>query len=123
MNNSGEAVVALAKFYKIPLKNIWVVHDDLDLALGRIKIQSDRSAAGHNGVKSIIAKLGSQKFLRFRIGIQPLSLTQKPSEKLVLEKFPLAEKALLNQGLEKTVAAIFECLQNGLEKTMTKFNA
>lgn len=122
MNESGVAVGALAQFYKVPSTNIYVVHDDLDLPLGKIKVQIDRSAAGHNGVKSIIEKIGGQNFARFRIGIKPLKETFKEGADLVLAKFSSAEKKDLETGLQKTVEALKEALQNGLAATMNKFN-
>lgn len=70
MNRSGEAVKALMTFYKVPLENITVIHDDLDINVGEYKISEDSSAGGHNGVQDIIDKIGTQKFKRIRIGIE-----------------------------------------------------
>src|SRR6185436_10932227 len=67
MNKSGEAVKEILKFY--PAAELVVVHDELDLPLGSIKVQKDASSAGHNGVKSIIENLGTQNFIRIRLGI------------------------------------------------------
>lgn len=69
MNLSGEAVRALLNFYKLTPDDILVIHDDLDIALGKYKVATDSSAAGHNGVQNIIDQLGTQKFKRIRIGI------------------------------------------------------
>ncbi len=69
MNASGEAVLAMTQFYKVEPQNLWVIHDDLDLPFGTLKIQRDISAAGHNGIRSIIDQLHRQDFWRFRFGI------------------------------------------------------
>ena len=92
MNNSGQSVSAAAKFYKIKPADIWVIHDDLDLPLGKIKIQRDRSSAGHNGVQSIIDALSTQNFVRFRIGKKTLSTAVKTI------------KFAINEGIEKTIS-------------------
>ncbi len=70
MNNSGQSVRKILDFYKIPLENLTVIHDDLDLEIGNFKISTDSRAAGHNGIQSIIDRVGSQKFTRIRIGVE-----------------------------------------------------
>lgn len=91
MNRSGEAVKTLVDFYKVPLENISVIHDDLDINLGEYKISEDSSAAGHNGVQDIIDKLGIQKFKRYRIGIEGAEKRKDrgeiPGDVFVLQKF------------------------------------
>lgn len=69
MNLSGEAVRAVMDFYKIKIKDIVVVHDDKDILFGEVKYQTDKSAAGHNGIKSLIEHLGTQNFDRVRVGV------------------------------------------------------
>ena len=69
MNESGQSVGLVAKYYKMISHDIIVVHDDKDLPLGEIKIQSDRGAAGHNGIKSIIQTMGTKSFVRVRVGV------------------------------------------------------
>jgi len=71
MNESGKSVQAAAVFYKISPADIVIIHDDKDIALGEYRIQQNRSSAGHNGVQSIIERLGSQNFTRLRLGIKP----------------------------------------------------
>lgn len=85
MNQTGVAVKALKNLYKIPLKNIWLIHDDLDLALGKIRIKKNSTASGHKGVQSVIDELGSKNFHRLKIGIGPRP--KKDVKKFVLEKF------------------------------------
>lgn len=95
MNTSGEAVSTFMRYYKIPPSRLIVVHDDLDLDFGKIKIAYDRGDAGHQGVASIITTLGSKAFHRLRIGIgsnRPLGI---PSEDYVLRNFSTEEEAAL----------------------------
>lgn len=99
MNSSGESMRALLDFYKQPPTSLIVLHDDKDIPLGDYKIQTNRGAAGHNGVKSLIAHLGTADFTRIRIGVGP----EKPGiEKIsdyVLERFTSEERTLLNTTL------------------------
>lgn len=118
MNESGRAVRELINFYKIEPKNLWIVQDENDLALGKFKINKDISAKGHNGIKSIIEKIGTQNFVRFRIGIN-----NKQNEDLidyVLKPFSKEEQELVNEVSEEIVSTIDEALQNGIEQTMLK---
>ena len=119
MNNSGQSVSAAAKFYKIKPADIWVIHDDLDLPLGKIKIQRDRSSAGHNGVQSIIDALSTQNFVRFRIGIAPAKPTKKSGADFVLGRFSLAEAATLKKTLSTAVKTIKFAINEGIEKTIS----
>lgn len=101
MNNSGRAVRALVNFYKIPLENLVVVHDELDLPIGEIKMSEDKGSAGHNGVQSIINELGSQAFNRLRIGISDPNSAISP-EKFVLQKFSKPEQKILKSVVQKS---------------------
>lgn len=107
MNESGQAVQALMNFYKIPPLDLIVIHDDLDLELGKIKIQKNISSAGHNGIKSIIEKTGTQMFWRVRIGIAK-SDKQKQGEtaKFVLNKFNLLEKIKIKKITRQAIEEI-----------------
>lgn len=100
MNNSGEAVRKLLDFYKLTPTDIIVIHDDLDLEIGKYKISTDSSAAGHNGVRDIIDKLGTQNFKRIRIGVETSGgRTNRliPGEDFVLQNFTAEEaKPLLS---------------------------
>lgn len=88
MNNSGIAVRKILDFYKQPINSIIVLHDEVDLPLGTIKFTESSSAAGHNGVSSIIEALGTQDFKRIRIGIESReSRDQIPTDKFVLQNF------------------------------------
>src|SRR6056297_1072794 len=98
MNNSGQSVQAVLDFFQARPQDLVVIHDDLDLTLGKYKIQTNRSAAGHNGVKSIIRHLQTQDFTRIRIGIgQEKNQGQTDTVNFVLIKFSLLEKNKLKK--------------------------
>ncbi|HMN19061.1 MAG TPA: aminoacyl-tRNA hydrolase [Candidatus Moranbacteria bacterium] len=100
MNRSGHSVKALVDFYKVPLENIVVIHDDLDIAAGEMKISPDSSSGGHNGAKSLIAQLGTQNFQRIRLGIEGSEKKKErsiPGEVFVLENFSATELARLKK--------------------------
>jgi PTH1 family peptidyl-tRNA hydrolase len=100
MNLSGEAVQAFANFYKIPAEHTVVIHDELDIAFGQIRLRTGGSSAGHNGIKSITTHLG-EGYGRIRIGIGPKAPTQMDSADFVLQKFSSDEQAQLpNLALE-----------------------
>ena len=105
MNESGLSVQKLVYFYKIDLSDFYLIHDDLDLPIGEYKIQFDRGPAGHHGVESVIQHLGSQAFNRIRIGIgKPQN--NIPVEDFVLQQFTKEEKVLIDQTIDKIVAAL-----------------
>jgi PTH1 family peptidyl-tRNA hydrolase len=121
MNNTGEAVKDILKFY--PNAQLVVIHDELDLPLGSIKIQKDVSAAGHNGVQSIIDQIGTKDFIRIRLGVSnPESRGQLPGDVYVLEKFTAEEEPLVKELLEKTKQAIEILQTDGLDIAQSKFN-
>lgn len=104
MNESGVAARALTDFYKIKPKDITVVHDDKDIPLGEYRDQTDRSSAGHNGIKSIIEHLSTQNFRRIRIGIATPALAQySASADFVLGKFSKEEMKILDAVLKEIV--------------------
>lgn len=122
MNLSGNAVGQLANFYNLTPDNIAVVHDDLDLPCGKLRIRKQGSAGGHNGIKSIIAHLGTTVFPRFRIGIgHPEPIEQKVINH-VLTKFSGEEKQLIDESIKKCSAAIICWLENDLDLSMNRFN-
>ncbi|MBX4187233.1 MAG: aminoacyl-tRNA hydrolase, partial [Candidatus Doudnabacteria bacterium] len=105
MNKSGEAVAQITKFY--PSAELIVIHDELDLPLGSIKIQKNVSAAGHNGVQSIIDALGTQDFIRIRLGTNnPETRGLVPGDEYVLQKFTDKEENLVKEILEKAKQAV-----------------
>ncbi len=122
MNLSGKSVKILTKTYNLEPENIIIVHDDIDLPLGKIKIATGRGAAGHKGVESIIKALGTKNFVRFRIGILPKSGKPKNPEKFVLQNFNKEEEKIINEVIKKSAEAVETILKEGLEKTMNKYN-
>jgi PTH1 family peptidyl-tRNA hydrolase len=129
MNASGFALSTLARFYKIKPEDIWVIHDDVDLPLGKIKIRLGGAAAGHHGVESVIEKLGTDKFVRFRLGIshpkEKLKIKEqklKSVEKYVLTEFDFEETSEVKMMVKKIVKAIQIALEKGLDKAMNRFN-
>jgi len=126
MNNSGVVVKKLIRNLKLEIRNLIVIHDDLDLPLGKIRISKGRSSAGHKGVESIIKELGTKNFIRFRIGIHSadnIFLTAvKKMSKFVLQKFSKDEEKVIKGVIKKTIEAIEFSLKQNLEKAMNKFN-
>lgn len=111
MNNSGITVKSIADYYKISNEEILIIHDDIDLPLGKIKIQQSRGAAGHKGVQSIIDALGTKDFTRIRLGIKPINKEIIiETEKLVLQKFSKDEEKIVQKTIKKAVALITTAL-------------
>jgi peptidyl-tRNA hydrolase, PTH1 family len=107
MNLSGEAIKKALSFYKIKPESLVVVHDEIDLPLGKYKFSKDSSSAGHQGVQHIINILGTKDFTRLRIGIENREdKTKIPTEKYVLGKFTIAELRTLKKTLEKASAEL-----------------
>jgi PTH1 family peptidyl-tRNA hydrolase len=117
MNLSGLAVAKITNFYKIKPENIWVVHDEIDLPLGGIKIAKGRGSAGHKGVESIIKELGTDQFIRFRLGIgRPgFDSNKKEIEDYVLTSFGKEEKNRAETMIIQVVKTIEETLEKGLD--------
>ena len=122
MNNSGQAVKNLTIHYSLPFINLIVVHDDIDLPLGKIRISKSRGSAGHKGIESIIKELRSKNFVRIRIGIRNQELRIKNIEKFVLQKFTEEEEKIIKKIIKESCSALKIILSEGLEKAMNKFN-
>jgi peptidyl-tRNA hydrolase, PTH1 family len=123
MNLSGEAVKAAVRDTGVEPGRVWVVHDELDLPLCRLRIRQGGSGAGHNGVLSIIHALGTPDFVRFRVGIGKPA--RKPGEsgwRYVLGRFTKAEAARLEQVVGGVADALELALSDGLERSMERFN-
>jgi len=120
MNESGRAVQEIVNFYKVNPEEIWVVQDENDISLGKFKISKDISAKGHNGIKSIIEKIGTQKFIRFRIGIN--NNKKEDLINYVLKSFSKEDQEIISEVIFEVTSAIDEALQNGIEQTILKFN-
>lgn len=120
MNLSGEAIRAVMDYYKVDKKDIIIVYDDLSLELGRIRFRASGSDGGHNGIKSIIKHLGTNEFLRLKIGIGPQPPI--PAESFVLQNFDPQSLDILKEVLSKSADAVFYCFENGIEKTQNLYN-
>ena len=131
MNNSGLTVRLITDFYKLKPEDIWIIHDDIDLPLGSMKIRFGGASAGHHGVESIMESLSTDKFWRFRIGIGPEkgklkietgSLRVKNAEDFVLSGFTGSEKGKVKHLIKRGVNAIETGLEDGLDIAMNRFN-
>ena len=120
MNLSGEAVSLVMNYYKIDVKDLFVIYDDLNLDLGRLRFRANGSDGGHNGIKSIIQHIGTNKFDRLKFGIGPQPPI--PSEAFVLQNFSKEQEVALKDTLKLANNAIQFYLQNGIEKAQNKFN-
>ena len=120
MNLSGEAVIAIMNYYKIDVKDILIIYDDIAIDLGRLRFRPNGSDGGHNGIKSIIKHLGTSDFARLKVGIGPQPPI--PAENFVLQNFPKSDLELLKTVLNRAVDAVEYYLINGMEKTQNTFN-
>jgi PTH1 family peptidyl-tRNA hydrolase len=149
MNKSGQAVNQISCFYKIKPENIWIIYDDMDLSLGKLKISFNKNSGGHKGVQSIIDRIGRKDFFRFRIGTKanlrlktqkfPPTADPLKAEKLqfktqnyeqakcklenfVLGKFSDEEEKIIQKAIKKTALAIEAALKENIEKAISKLN-
>lgn len=123
MNNSGEAIGEAAKFYKIPAENILVVYDDISLDVGHTRIRRKGSAGGHNGIKSIIAHLGSENFPRIKIGVGKKPNPEYDLAAWVLGRFPKEQESDLKSALENSTQAIRLIVNGEIDKAMNLYNS
>jgi PTH1 family peptidyl-tRNA hydrolase len=121
MNKSGVAVKKLVKASGIPLDRLVVVHDDLDLACGRMKIKERGGHGGHKGVQSIMEELGSADFLRVKIGIGKPPDPEQGAD-YVLSRFSRDEISLVKEGVEQAAQAIEAIIVSGKDKAMNRYN-
>lgn len=110
MNRSGDALSRIANFYKIHAGDIFIVYDDIDLPLGSIRFRKNGSAGTHNGMKSIIANLGSQDFPRLRLGIESRTNKNFPLDAFVLSRFTGEEMDIFNKSVDEGI----DVLKNSL---------
>jgi len=121
MNNSGMCVSSLVRYYQVPIENLLVAYDDVDLPLGILRIRPSGGSGGQKGMQSIIERLGTDEFPRLRIG------TGRPPGRMeaadyVLQDFPTQETDLLNDTLDRAVEAMLTFIRDGLDKAMNLFN-
>lgn len=132
MNLSGLSISSLANFYKVKPEDVWIVHDDIDLPLGMIRIRKGGASAGHHGIESILKEWGESEFFRFRLGIgkgkldthktMDKNLHRQDIEKFVVSPFKDSEAGEAKKLMKRAVAAIETALEKGIEKAMNQFN-
>lgn len=121
MNSSGESIRAAADYYKIEPEDILVVYDDISLAPGQLRVRAKGSAGGHNGIKSIIAHLGTQEFPRIRVGVG-----EKPARMdladYVLGHFSSEERKIMEDAVKEAAEAACEVVSDGIDQAMNHHN-
>lgn len=121
MNSSGEALRAAADYFKVDPENVLVIYDDISLAPGQLRVRAKGSAGGHNGIKSIIAHLGTQEFPRVRVGVG-----EKPPRMdladYVLGHFSQEEKKIMESAVKEAAEAVIEAVTEGIEHAMNDHN-
>ena len=122
MNESGGPIVAISRFFKIPVARLTVVHDDLDLPYGALRIKRGGGDGGHNGLRSATAALGSNDYLRVRFGIGRPPGRQDPAD-YVLRDFTAAERKELPYFVDRAADAVEALLADGLDAAQNAFNS
>lgn len=126
MNRSGQAVRAVLDWYKFAADDILVIYDDMDLPLGKLRLRLSGSAGGHNGMKSIIAHLGTQDFPRLRLGINRADKSSSQSNGQVvghvLGKFASDERKIVDAAIDLASEAVEFSLRKGMEQSMNLYN-
>ena len=123
MNNSGQTLAFLKKKYpQLTAENIILIYDDIDLPIGKIRIKATSSAGGHNGVKSIIQHLGTQDFLRIKIGASNEFQDNVPTERFVLQRLSGAERKTLEEIFSQIPEIISDLLSEDIESVMNQYN-
>ncbi len=122
MNLSGEAVREAVQFYKIPADRVLVIYDDISLPVGKLRVRPSGSAGGHNGIKNIIAHLGTQEFPRVKIGVGAPSGGGDEMIDWVIGAPSQAERKILAESFEKAIGAAECIIQKGCQQAMNSFN-
>ncbi|PIZ74223.1 aminoacyl-tRNA hydrolase [Candidatus Peregrinibacteria bacterium CG_4_10_14_0_2_um_filter_43_11] len=122
MNLSGEAVQSIMGFYKIPMEDMVVLYDDVDIPFGALRVRPHGSAGGHNGIKSLIQHLGTSDFNRIRLGIQPKEPFPGALEDYVLGKLTHEQKDTLDKVILILPSAVELLFKEGIESAMHQFN-
>lgn len=121
MNESGQSAANLQVFYKISAEDIWVICDDVDLPLGRLRIRTSGSAGTHHGLRSVVGHLRSEKFPRFRLGIGPEKKVVN-LERFVLQRFTASEEKMVADVVERTAEAVLFARRDGFPAAMNRFH-
>ncbi len=123
MNNSGEAVAECASFYKIQPENIIVVYDDISLEPGKLRIRRKGSAGGHNGIKSIISRLGSENFPRIKLGVGAKPSPDYDLADWVLSQIPKKDIPATKDAIANACDSLKFILDNDIDGAMSKYNS
>jgi len=121
MNLSGDAIIEILNFYKIPLENLIVIYDDIDIEPGITKIRKKGGPGTHNGMKSVVQRIGSQEFARIRVGTGAPEY-QHDLINYVITRVSTEEYLKLTEGINTAEEAVIEILKNGIDKAMNKIN-
>jgi len=122
MNLSGQSIGSLVNFYHLPLTNLLIVYDDIDLPWGKLRLRPEGGSGGHRGIKSIIEHVGSQKFLRLRIGISRPPGRMEPAD-YVLQDFSKVELGDLEIIFQTAIEACLSIVTEGIEYAMNQYNS
>jgi PTH1 family peptidyl-tRNA hydrolase len=122
MNNSGEAVGEAARFYKIPPERVIVIYDDIAIPLGKVRVRANGSAGGHNGIKSIIAHLGSDKFPRVKVGVGSPTNPEYDLADWVLGKMPQSDMKLMSDRFDDIAEAAELIVRGEVDLAMNKYS-
>jgi PTH1 family peptidyl-tRNA hydrolase len=122
MNDSGEAVAAVARFYQLPAGRILIVVDDADLPLGQLRLRPEGSSGGHHGLESIEQQLGTRAYPRLRLGIGRRAEDQREITGHVLGRFEAAERKTMEEVLDRALQQVECWLGDGISEAMNKFN-
>ena len=122
MNNSGISVLQLSAYFSIPPQRIIVLFDDISLDPGRLRIRGNGSAGGHNGIKSIIAQLGSQDFPRVKIGVGAKPVAEQDLADWVLSTFSASDKKLMQPALQNAADAVLCIMDKGIQEASNRYN-
>jgi PTH1 family peptidyl-tRNA hydrolase len=122
MNDSGEAVGALGRFYQLPPNRMLIVVDDADLTLGQLRMRAEGSSGGHHGLESIERQLGTREYPRLRLGIGRRAPEQREITDHVLGRFEAEERKVMEEVLDRAVRQVECWLADGIEQAMNEFN-
>lgn len=123
MNNSGSAVTKIAAFYKIPFDRVIIMHDDISLDVGKIRMRRKGSDGGQRGMRDIIELSGTDNIMRIKIGVGAKPHPDYDLKDWVLGKFRESDKESLNSALDNTVKALKEIMARGIDSAMNKYNS
>lgn len=120
MNSSGQSVAEAMRFFKLTANDLIVIYDDLDTAVGKVRLRETGNPGGHNGMKSVISHVGSKDFCRIRVGIgRDMNVMIID---YVLKKIPKADEAMMNQAFENACDAVLLSIDQGFNQAMNRYN-